>query len=1284
MTFAVTLVHAPGALKPGVWNGLRQHAPGVAAHEVRLMVQGAPSGHSLSGPQLDHAVRSAIAGWSGVEDAALVQISCAGRPIEELPPESELIHPGMVVLITSGGELMRRPQPPSLSLCLDTGPDAGRLIRLTRGQHKVGRGQADIQVADPAVSRTGMVMEVGTHHISLKSQRERTSTAVTAHAPFQLGSTRCELAIGSPSSATEATWPPPPCTIRIDPPQGSNTVMLAFALVPLIAGIVMVMLTGMWFFLLFSTAGALIAGTLFLRSRREHARYQRAVAEAARQWADAAEQCLISPGHTARLLRSSSPEVSVSASGVDGPVVRLGEASVRADLTHGNATPIPGRGILGMEVDTVLGAELAPSGLSRLHGPARDVLRLQRWIFLQCLLNPRHPEVAIYDPQCQGLAVPPVQDIPRAHLLQVPHSLPRIPHSRTGVLISAIPMPRDAEEAALSHGWHVVRPGSGSSGTTSSGWRIDLKSRTVTMIENAAASLPLGNGEGAHHGNRLRYDGLSRETLEVLCRLAIPRCSGGSGQRSVPTSTVLPLPQDFCAGSAIEALTAVLGQSATGVEELDMVSDGPHVLISGTTGSGKSELLKTALLSLCARYGPNELTMVLMDFKGGATFQPLRPLNHVLAVVTDLSRAQAERTVESIRSELIRREKLFLDGGAGDYQEYRSLHPDHPLPRMLVVIDEFRIFSHELPDQLDELMRLATLGRSLGLHLVLSTQRPQGVITGDIRANIGAAVSLRMRSAEESIDTIGLPDAAEISRKNPGRALLRRPGEPPVLFQTAQLQAGSLHISLHPETHPTPPPATPSTAKVVETIQAAVIEAELNRPSTPLLPPLPERLSRAEALHTGRGALLCRIDDPAAQHQADLRVDPNRPQALALVGEDTAGAGPALSALVAQLLTEPAPAHVYLMDAARILASHARHRRVGSWLTDEELTEAHHLLSELCAELSHRRMGRGRTTVPLVLVITGFGRWYAADQASAGAGLEHQLGILSAEGPQAGISVVISGGRELALGRLSERIPHRIYLPYGAPENVTYLWPKLRSTDPLPGRGVLIGPDTAPPGLTVQLVTEASDDDGPGTSATTPPVDDVKGTEGASTMIEVRALPERVEATEGSPAGAPGTVQIGVEQFSLAPYEMGLDGLTLIIGSLGTGKTTALHLLHQRCAGAVLMEGGAGQLPESAEVLLVDNAHRCSAAEHRLIEQALAAEVPVVATALPSSSVFSQLPWAHHARSQGSCFLLSPVNRSETDAFPVAVPLMNSPVPGRAVHLRTEGARVLQWYLSPV
>lgn len=155
--------------------------------------------------------------------------------------------------------------------------------------------------------------------------------------------------------------------------------------------------------------------------------------------------------------------------------------------------------------------------------------------------------------------------------------------------------------------------------------------------------------------------------------------------------------------------------------------------------------------------------------------------------MTDLSQAAAERTLEGIRSELVRRERLFLDAGAGDYCQYRHLCPDQPLARILVVIDEFRIFSHELPDQLDELMRLATLGRSLGLHLVLSTQRPQGVVTADIRANIGSSICLRVRGEDESRDVIASPMAASIPRTVPGRAALRTPGEDPVLFQSAQL-----------------------------------------------------------------------------------------------------------------------------------------------------------------------------------------------------------------------------------------------------------------------------------------------------------------------------------------------------------------------------------------------------------------------------------------------------------------------------------------------------------------
>jgi S-DNA-T family DNA segregation ATPase FtsK/SpoIIIE len=140
-----------------------------------------------------------------------------------------------------------------------------------------------------------------------------------------------------------------------------------------------------------------------------------------------------------------------------------------------------------------------------------------------------------------------------------------------------------------------------------------------------------------------------------------------------------------------------------------LVGDGPHLLVAGTTGSGKSELLQALVLGLAARRSPRDLALALVDFKGGASFGPCSALPHVVGQVTDLDAGLAGRALAGLRAELHRRERLLADRGAADLAALAG-HPDAP-PRLVVVIDEFRALADDLPEFLPGLLRVAAQGR---------------------------------------------------------------------------------------------------------------------------------------------------------------------------------------------------------------------------------------------------------------------------------------------------------------------------------------------------------------------------------------------------------------------------------------------------------------------------------------------------------------------------------------------------------------------------------------------
>ncbi|MCS0636797.1 FtsK/SpoIIIE domain-containing protein [Streptomyces sp. LP05-1] len=238
---------------------------------------------------------------------------------------------------------------------------------------------------------------------------------------------------------------------------------------------------------------------------------------------------------------------------------------------------------------------------------------------------------------------------------------------------------------------------------------------------------------------------------------------------------------------------ALLGVGYTGPVVFDLVKDGPHALVAGTTGAGKSELLQTLVASLAAANRPDEMTFVLVDYKGGSAFRECVQLPHVLGMVTDLDSHLVERALTSLSAELLRRERLLAEAGAKDHPEYRAMRRRDPslppLPRLLLIIDEFATLARDVQEFIPGLVSIAQRGRSLGIHLVLATQRPAGVVTADIRANTNLRIALRVTDAMDSQDVLEVNDAVTISAATPGRALARIGHRSVLPFQTAYVGA---------------------------------------------------------------------------------------------------------------------------------------------------------------------------------------------------------------------------------------------------------------------------------------------------------------------------------------------------------------------------------------------------------------------------------------------------------------------------------------------------------------
>ncbi|PZR51569.1 cell division protein FtsX [Xylanimonas oleitrophica] len=415
--------------------------------------------------------------------------------------------------------------------------------------------------------------------------------------------------------------------------------------------------------------------------------------------------------------------------------------------------------------------------------------------------------------------------------------------------------------------------------------------------------------------------------------------------------------------SAAAGLRAQLGAGPDGVVTVDLREDGPHGLVAGTTGSGKSELLQTLLCSLAVNNPPSRITFLLVDYKGGAAFRECADLPHTVGYITDLTPALVQRALVSLRAELAAREHLLAEHGAKDLVALERLRPDVAPPSMLICVDEFAALLAEVPEFVDGVVDVAQRGRSLGMHLLLATQRPAGVVTPQIKANTDLRIALRMASTEDSGDVIDAPDAAALSRRTPGRAWLRRTGHGTrELVQVAWVGAhepvrdDAAAVQVRPFTVRAGAGPVPAAGqgrvhersdleRLVLTVGEAFARSGLPAPSRPWLPALEDEVqlaggapgtvlvgarARDEAAVPGSapdvhvcapapGTLpLGLADHPGTQDQRPLLVDYARAGHLLVHGASGSGKTELLRtvAAAATLAHDPAPAVVYGIDAA--------------------------------------------------------------------------------------------------------------------------------------------------------------------------------------------------------------------------------------------------------------------------------------------------------------------------------------------------------------------------------
>lgn len=223
-----------------------------------------------------------------------------------------------------------------------------------------------------------------------------------------------------------------------------------------------------------------------------------------------------------------------------------------------------------------------------------------------------------------------------------------------------------------------------------------------------------------------------------------------------------------------DALPAVLGTRAGAPVAVDLVSDGPHAVVIGVTGSGKSELLTTWVAALAATHSPSEVAFFLVDFKGGAAFEPLTVLPHVTGVLTDLDETAALRAIDSLRAELRHRERVLAEAGVRDVADAGGA-----LPRLVIVVDEYAALVASHPALHDLFGDIAARGRALGMHLLLASQRAAGVFRDAVLANAPLRLALRVTDSADSRAVLGDDSAARLPGRpeDRGICLVRGPSD---------------------------------------------------------------------------------------------------------------------------------------------------------------------------------------------------------------------------------------------------------------------------------------------------------------------------------------------------------------------------------------------------------------------------------------------------------------------------------------------------------------------------
>ena len=719
----------------------------------------------------------------------------------------------------------------------------------------------------------------------------------------------------------------------------------------------------------------------------------------------------------------------------------------------------------------------------------------------------------------------------------------------------------------------------------------------------------------------------------------------------LPYADQLDVEQWWNSGPRFGYLRVPIGQGVNGTIWIDLneAAHGPHGIIAGTTGAGKSELLQSLIVGLAVTHHPHLVNFVLVDFKGGAAFKPFEKIPHTVGMVTDLSGRLTERALVALKSELKRREHCLSKANAKNITQYQAMRQDpqnlaisEPLPHLFIIIDEFAELAKEHPTFIEGLVSVVQKGRSLGVHLILATQKPTGSVNSNIWSNLKFRICLRVASLQDSRDMLGRSEAGLLPSTIPGRAYFQIGAEIFKLFQSAR-------TSLPARISDIPLPLLAEKNEEMTDLQVlmgllepyqATLGAELFRPWPDPLPHriyLPDVYQRSTPFvnaNTYAGASMPPpygwlrfpvglVDLPPEQRQEPFLLDLPREGHMLIAGASGTGKSALLRTIVTSLALTHSPAqlHLYLIDfGGQALRVFEKLPHVGGIFGEGDEEYIHRLMRKLQGMIEERkqicmnyqmddflayqryRQSNGALALPelpaVVLVIDRFSEFRQAHEKD----MEILLAI-ARQGRTYGVFLVVtldrSGGLPMQFTSLMEL---RIILRLVETTDSLILLGKndAANLDPAqPGRGYKRGKTLQEVQIALPVVGEDEDEQNQQLDQLITAVAKEAEAYHVQHAPAIRLMPEYVrlgelltetaqlaESNAGSSAAL--RLHLGIEELSLLPIAFELSPETphvLVAGGPGSGRTNLLHI----CLFALANhQSSRSPSHESARIVLVD------------------------------------------------------------------------------------------------